>query len=1063
MTLTRTIWRHRKAVLTLVVIGCLLGGYFAFHLPVAIFPQLTVPRIIVSGEAGDIPVETTVTQVTRPLEAVISTVPGVEKVASTTSRGSNGIDVTFASGTDMELALQRVQSKISQEMPSLPPQSHVSATIVNPSIFPIMGYSLTSDRYDLSALRQMATQTMRPRLARLPGVAQIRVTGGDVPEFLITVSPAALAAHGLTMQQVEDAIASANNITSVGKFEHSYQRYEIFVSGLLRDENDLRNVTITTQSLTPITVADVATVTRSTREPTVLASGNGKPSVVLNVIKQPDANTIQVASEVRGELAQLQKTLPAGVSTSMFYDQSQIVAESESSVVESILVGGVLALIVLILFLGNMRAATIVLLLLPLTLLTTFTLMKFLGETLNIMTLGALAVALGLVIDDGIVVVENMFIQLEQGKSRLAAIASGLHTITPAMIGSSLTTMAAFLPLTFLGSVTGQFFAPLAIVMVATLFVSLMLALFLTPLLADYLFPSMFHPHSEAAKTPSRVQKVLLFFPAIFDKVAAWYQRFFVWSLNHSLVILLTLVPIMLGTYGLFTHVQTGFFPEFDEGAFVIDYKMPAGTSLQETNLAALQVEKVLGKTPEVAAWSRLTGALSGSGLELTEQNEGDILVRLKKQRSRSASDIMSALRSKIEGAQPKLQVDFAQMLQDGIGDIAGSPSPIEVKIFGDNTEKLVTLAHQAGNIISGVPGVVDEDDGVVDSGPEMLVRVNGANASRYGLTTGDVSAAAQAALRGTVATAIQQGEQNVDVRVRGQQPPGNVDEQTLPDVPIAAPVLKSTSGVPNSGTVPLSDVASLQLQQGTPLITRENQQQMFAVTARLEGRDLGSAMKDVQTRITQKLNLPPGYHVEYGGLYASQQQSFAQLGMVLMLAFLLVTTLLIIQFRSFRQALALFVAAILSLFGVLLGLFITRTPLNLSSFTGAIMIVGIVTENGIVLFDFFNHSRVKNPEMPLIEAMANAGQMRLRPILMTTLAAILAIFPLALGLGAGAAMQKPLAIAVIGGLSSAIFFTLVVAPVLYVASERLKGPFTRRLTSAEDDFDAIAQELAQE
>jgi CzcA family heavy metal efflux pump len=1061
MKLTRLVWHHRKAVLTLVLISCLLGGYFALHLPVAIFPQLTVPRIVISGEAGDIPIEATVTQVTRPLEAAVSTVPGVTRVASTTSHGSNGLDVSFSSGTDMQLALQRVQGKISEIRASLPAGANITAEIINPSIFPIMGYSLSSDHLGLVELRRLAIYTIRPRLARLPGVAQIRITGGDTPEFLLSVRPAALSARGLTLQDVQDAVAKANNISSVGQFDYSYQRYEIFVTGLLRDENDLRNVTVATKGNVPVLVSDIADVSRAIVQPTVLASGDGKPGVVLNVIKQPEANTVQVAQEVRAALLELGKTLPRGVSTSAFYDQSQIVQESEGSVVESIVIGGILALVVLMLFLGNGRAATIVLMLLPLTLLITFSLMKLLGETLNIMTLGALAVALGLVIDDGIVVVENMFHELEQGHSRSASIVAGLQAITPAMVGSSLTTMMAFLPLTFLGGVTGQFFAPLAIVMVATLFVSLVLALLLTPILADYLLPLKAPAHGTSSTRVSTLQRFTRFFPSLFDRVAHFYGRVLGWALRHPLVIFLLLMPVALGSYGLFTNLKTGFFPEFDEGAFVIDYKMPAGTSLAETDRVCRQVEGLLGKTPEVAAWSRLSGARSGSGLELAEQNQGDILVRLNKQRTRASDEVMSDVRSRIEGTQPKLQVDLIQILQDGIGDIAGSPSPIEVKIFGDDTAVLTKVASQANDIISKVPGVVDSSNGVVESGPSMTVRVDGARASRYGLTVDAVTSAAQAALRGSVATTLQQGEEGIDVRVRAAGVSHDLDPQSLPDVSIAAPALLSaTSSTRNGGTVPLRSLATLELQPGTPLITRENQQQMVAVTARLEGRDLGSGVRDVQNQLAQKLKLPPGYRLEYGGLYASQQESFAQLGTVLLLAFLLVTTLLVVQFRSFRQALALFFAAILSLFGVLLGLFVTKTPLNISSFTGAIMIVGVVTENGIVLFDFFNQLREREPHRPLIELMAEAGQARLRPILMTTMGAILALFPLALGLGAGAAMQKPLAVAVIGGLSVSTLFTLIVAPVLYVASENLRGPVGGRMTTAEADFTEIEREL---
>jgi len=1067
LQLTYFIWHHRKAALTLVAILCLLGTYFAGHLPVAIFPQLTVPRVVISADAGDIPIQTTLVQITRPLEASVSTVPGVTKVLSTTSRGSAGLDVAFADGTDMQLALQRVQGKVADVRPTLPPAANVTAAVVNPSIFPIIGYSLTSGRYSLAELRRTAQYTLRPRLARLPGVAQVRITGGDVPEYLVAVRPQALAERGVTLQDVQDALAKANGVASVGHFDYSYQRHEILVTGLLRDESDIAGVTVATKGGVPVLLSDLATVSRAVQPPAVLASGNGaggvsQPAVVVNIIKQPEANTVAVADEVHVAAADLAKTLPPGVTVTLFYDQSEIVRQSESSVVESIVIGGVLALIVLMLFLGNLRAASVVLVILPLTLLITFSLMKALGQSLNIMTLGALAVALGLVIDDGIVVVENIFHELEQGRSRGAAIASGLHAITPAMVGSSLTTMMAFLPLIFLGGVTGQFFGPLALVMIATLFVSLVLALLLTPILADFLLPKTMGPHDDGPRE-SALARVVDFFPRLFDRFALVYGRFLAACLRRPAAVLLLLLPVAAASYLLFTHLQTGFFPEFDEGAFVIDYKMPAGTSLAETDRVSRQIEGLLAKTPEVAGWSRLTGALSGSGLELVEQSQGDILVRLKDKRNRAADDVMAGLRGQIETSLPAMQIDFAQMLQDSIGDMAGSPAPIEVKIFGDDTATLARLAHQAGDIVGRTPGVVDENDGVVQSGPQVSVRVDTQRASRYGLTTDAVTAAATAALSGTVATVVQQGEEGIGVRVEAAHAPGDITPTTLPDVPIAAPALGggASAASPGGGTVPLGSIAELSPEPGTPLVSRENQQQRVAVTARLEGRDLGSAVKDVQGRLARGLPLPPGYRVEYGGLYASQQDSFGQLAVVLVLAVCLVSTLLVIQFRSFRQAFALFAAAILSMFGVLLGLFVTATPLNISSFTGAIMIVGIVTENGIVLFDFFNHQRRAGPERPVAELMVEAARMRLRPILMTTVGAILALFPLALGLGAGAAMQKPLAVAVIGGLSVSTLFTLVVAPVLFVSLERPHGPFARRLNATEEDCEAIEKELA--
>ncbi|MGI4789783.1 MAG: efflux RND transporter permease subunit, partial [Janthinobacterium lividum] len=728
---------------------------------------------------------------------------------------------------------------------------------------------------------------------------------------------------------------------------------------------------------------------------------------------------------IKKALAEAAPLLPPGVTVSNFYDQSEIVIGSQHSVIEALMLGGALALVVLMLFLGNLRTAAIVLFILPLTIIISFALMKLLGQTRNIMTLGALAVALGLVIDDGIVVVENMFQELEEGKERSEAIAAGLKAITPAMVGSSLTTMAAFLPLTFLNDLTGQFFGPLALVMIATLTISLALALLLTPILAGWLLPKTAAAHSGAK--PNLLAQILGFFPRQFDTIVRVYARSLRWCLRHNFVVLLLLLPVALGTFLLYQRIQTGFFPEFDEGEFILDYQLPAGTSLTEASHVSGQIETVLAQTPEIAAWSRQTGAQNG--FAITTQNVGDMTVRLKSNRSRDINTVMDDIRTQVEAKYPAAQVDFHQTLQDNIGDIAGNPNPVEIKIFGPDQKTLEDLAVQIDGVIAKLPYVVDDFSGVIHSSPESVLNVNTQEAQRYGLTTDDITQAVQAALQGVEPTQVQQGEQAVGVRVVLTHPGETLDPDFLPHILVASPV--------TGGDVPVSEVATVVSEPGASQVTRENQRQMISVTASLKDRDLGSATQAIQREVG-KVALPSGYTIEYGGLYASQQQSFAELGQTLLITMMLVFTLLVFQFRSIRQAAALLIAAVLSLFGVLAALMLTNTPLNISSFTGAIMIIGIITENGIVLFAFFNHLRHLDPHGDLTAQIEEAGEKRLRPILMTTIGAILALMPLALGLGAGAALQKPLAIAVIGGLSVSTLFTLIVAPVLFATLEGL-------------------------
>ncbi len=1024
MGLSAFVQHYRKAILLLTVLLCLGGFYASQALPVAIFPDLTAPRIIVSADAGDTPIPTVLANITRPLENAVAGVPGVARVHSLTQRGGDELDVNFNWGTDMASTLQQVQARIATVQTTLPPGTNVTAERLNPSVFPVMGYSLYSKTVSQQELRRLALYTLRPRLLRVPGVREIAVQGGDTPDFLVELNPTALLARGVSASDVENALAKNNEINAVGHYEQSFLRYQILVSGLFSTTRDIANVTVAVKDRVPVTVGQVGTVRQSVEAHTVEASGDGRPAVLLNIIKQPTGNTVQVSDGIRKTLAEAAPLLP-DVTVTNFYDQADIVIGSQHSVIEALILGGALALVVLMFFLGNLRTAAIVLIILPLTVVITFALMKLLGQTMNIMTLGALAVALGLVIDDGIVVVENMYHELESGKERPEAIAAGLKAITPAMIGSSLTTMAAFLPLTFLNDLTGQFFGPLSLVMIATLAVSLALSLLLTPILAGWLLPA----RAEApAKKPSFGARVLGFFPRQFDRIVRVYARVLGWCLRRKAVVLLLLLPLIFGTYLLYNRIETGFFPEFDEGGFVLDYQLPAGTSLAEADKVSGQIEAVLAHTPEVAAWSRRTGAQLG--FDITTENRGDMSVRLKSDRTRDIDEIMDDVRTQVTAKFPAADVDFHQTLQDNIGDIAGSPNPVEVKIFGSDQATLETLAQQVDGVLAKLPYIVGDVSGVVHSNPEAVLTVNTDRAQRYGLTADDITQAATAALQGVEPTRVQQGEEAVGVRVVLAHPGQALDQNFLPDILVASPV--------TGGDIPISEVATVERLPGASQVTREDQRQMISVTASLKNRDLGSATSDIQAQVKKQVPLPPGYSIEYGGLYASQQQSFSELGTTLLVTMLLVFTLLVFQFRSIRQAAALLLAAILSLFGVLLALFLTKTPLNISSFTGAIMIIGIITENGIVLFDFFNHLRRQHPDRPLAAVMAEAGEQRLRPILMTTIGAILALMPLALGLGAGAALQKPLAIAVIGGLSVSTLFTLLIAPVLFVSLEGL-------------------------
>jgi CzcA family heavy metal efflux pump len=1003
--------RHARAIALIVAGLIVMGVVTALSLPVAIFPNLAIPRIILAAEGGDAPANSVLISVTKPIEDAVSTVPGLTLVQSQTVRGSAGFTLTFADGTDMGNALQLVNAKLSEIRSTLPPDVKTTAERLNATVMPILDYSITSKTRSLSELRNLALYTIRPRVARVPGVARVLVNGGDIKEMVITARPDKLAAYQIPLSQIEDAVTKSNSVTAVGGYDYRYQHDLVIVSGLLTTPESVGKLVVAVKNRIPVMLSDVATVKEEIQRKTVLATGQGREAVLLNIVRQPEGNTIEVARDVTAELNSLKSTLPSDVTIVPFYDQSQIVRESAISVVEAIAVGGFLALIVISCFLRNLRSAIVSLSLLPITLLTSFVALRLMGMSLNIMTLGALAVALGLVIDDSIVVVEHIWHNLELGQPRAEAVRNGFKEISPAMFASSLATMVVFLPLIFLPGVSGQFFSPLAETMIATLAISLALSISVIPLLAIALFP-LSHK-LPAGKDPAGFTGRL-------------YGRVMRGLLRAKYGTVLLLLPLAAAGFFLFQKLETGFMPEFDEGAFVIDYKMPAGTTLTETDRVMKQVENILADTEGVQTWSRLTGAQSGSGLEITSQNQGDLLVRLTTGKRDSADDIIDDVRKKILTQVPNIDVDIKQILGDLIGDLAGAPSPLEVKIFGPDITQIKELAESIGKQVASVPHVVDMEDGITDSGPEATLVVDPIRSSLLGLNTDSISSGATGALDGDEVGSIRRGELLEPIRVRYPYKRESTEDQ------LAKLNIVNSTGQP----VPLDAISDISIKEGSPELDRENQRLMDSVTARFEGVDLGTGIAAVKAKLAN-YPLPPGYTIEYGGLYKSQQESFSALRNVLLTAAALVFVVLLLAFRSFRVSITLLIAGISALTGVVLALFLTKTPLNISSYTGAIMIVGIVTENGVLLFD--EYRRRSDSARPSDERLIESGISRLRPILMTTFAAILTLFPLALGLGAGAAMQKPLAIAVIGGLALSTLFTLVFAPLIYSVLHDIK------------------------
>ena len=1040
MSLASFVSGQSRAVLVLVLLLCAAGFYAGFHLPTAIFPETNFPRIVIVVDNGVVPAAQMLVSVTRPIEEAMNGIPGVTRIKSTTARGSADISLFFDWHTDVLFTLQLVQARLSQLASSLPPTASIrNVDRLTFAVFPVTGYSLTSDKRDPALLRDIAVNTLRPRLARLPGVANVAVAGGRVREYHVRVDPASLNARGVSLQQVTDAVRNSNVVASPGQIEENHRLELVLVSGQATLPEELGAIVVATVNSAPVRVSDVATVTAGVEPQYTIVTADGRPAVLLDVLRQPDANTVTVTNEVKAELADAENVLPRDVKVTPFYDQSLLVRASMTSVRDAILIGLLLSVAILWAFLRNWGTTFVAILVIPVTVLVTFLAMYVVGLSFDLMTLGGVAAAIGLVIDDAIVVVENIYTHLARGQSRREAVQRAVTEITAPIIGSTVTPVVVFLPLTLLTGVTGVFFRSLALTMAVALLTSLVLALSFTPVLAERFVkarPRNRRTPVEKGSQPgvrglSRREAEMRagdlqeeretgrFLTAILRR----YEAVLELALKRSSLVFVLALAVLAGSYLLYRRLGSEFLPAFDEGAFVLDYVAPPGTSLAETNRMLQNVERMLEATPEVESYSRRTGLQLG--LAITEPNTGDFLVMLRAKRARSTEAVTDDLRGKIESSEPALRIEFVGILSDLIGDLTSSPAPVEIRLFSEDAAALHATARRVEEAIKKVPGVVDTFDGVVVSGPAITFQVDPERAARLGVSATDVASAVTTALTGEAASSILQRGRLITVRV--VLPPSELQSLEA----LRSLQVRSATG----GQFRLDQVADVAYDTGQTEIGRDGLRQSVAVTARLSASDLGTAIRQIKARLARDVKLPPGMTVEYGGLYAEQQASFGELLQSLVLAVALVFLVLLIEFRSFAHPVAIVAGAVLALGGVLAGLFVTGSTLNVVSMMGMIMVVGIVAKNGILMLDAVEEHRASGDS--LHEALVRSGRRRFRPVLMTSLAAILGMLPLALALGSGAELLQPLAIAVIGGLTVALLFSLVVTPTLYAVLSR--------------------------
>ena len=983
----------------MLIIILAAGIYCYSNMQSSLFPEVTFPKIKIIADSGLQPVGKMMVTVTKPLENAIKRVPNLKVVRSITSRGNCEISAFMEWNADIDLSKEQIESSINQIKNDLPVGTNLSVEKMNPSILPVIGYVIDGKGRSNIELNQIANYTIKPYLSQAKGVAVVGVIGGKTKEYHIELQPQKMAALGVTPARIAAALGQTNFISSNGYLTDYNRLYLTVTDANVQNLEELENLVISNDGKRVLQLKDVGIIKIAEQAQYVRINANGESAILMAVVKQPNANLIEVTDGVSQKVKELNEhILPKGIKLTPYYVQAEFVNDSIKSVNDSLWIGLLLAILVSILFLRSFKSSTVILITIPITLSLTLIVLYVIGYNFNIMTLGAIAASIGLIIDDAIVVVEQIHRTHEEfpEKPTKELLSGSVNFLLPAMIGSSISTIVIFLPFVILSGVAGAYFKILTNTMMITLICSFLVTWIGLPVI--YLFLSgktnrVSKPHPEAHKKSEKWISYFILRPVI----------------SFAFMIFLVSAVIFIST-----RLKTGFLPDMDEGSIVLDYTSPPGTSLQETDRMLGEVEKIFPSIPEIETYSRRTGAQMG--FFITEPNYGDYLIQLKKSRKRTTDEVIDEIRKKVESSQPALKIDFGQVISDMLGDLMSSTQPIEIKIYGDNVNILQGLARQVAKITSNVEGTADVFNGITIAGPSISVEPDNKKLALLGVTPADFQNQLQTQLEGVIVGNIYEKEQLTAVRMLYPDAINTSFEK----------IKKGSIFIPEGKLHPLDQLSHIKVDPGSAEIDRENLQSMIPVTARLNNRDLGSVMKDLQQKIQSQVNLPQGYHITYGGAYEEQQKSFSELMMILITAVLLVFATMLFLFKEFHVALLIILIALLGISGSMIALYLTDTPLNVGSYTGIIMIIGIIGENAIFTFLQFEQTlKIDTAHGAVVYAIAT----RLRPKLMTALGAIIALSPIALGIGTGAQLHQPLAIAVIGGFIVALPLLLIVYP----------------------------------
>ncbi|MFB0565508.1 MAG: efflux RND transporter permease subunit [Candidatus Aminicenantaceae bacterium] len=1007
----------RKVTTAMLAMILVVLGVIAFtQLGLDLFPDIEFPTVSVITVYTGASSEDIENTITRPLEQIISSVNRVNKVNSITLEGASVIMVEFEWGTNLDFAAQDVRDQVGLYRNFIPEEA-TDPLVVKFDIgqFPIIFGGITADMPTYE-LKELIEDEVAPRLERIDGVASAQVFSMEVREILVDVDKAALESHNLALDRILLALRMENLNLPAGYIEERHSEFLVRTLGEYKILDDIRNTVVgTTQAGQPVYLKDVAEVRDTMKEGRFLARIQGKNGVFYVISKRSGANSVTAANAVKKELARIQKTLPPDVEFFPFMDQSEMITQVIRRTGNNALVGGILAILFILIFLRNWRPTITIFLAIPLSIITTFIAFYLAGYTINLLTLGGLALGIGMLVDNSIVVIENIFRHMEEGKEKNESAKKGASEVGMAITASTLTTIAVFFPMVFAQGITGKLTRGLALAIAFSLLASLFVALTVVPMVASLIFKANNRYDKEGKKVRKRQ----------FEGVRNFYRKILHQALRRRWWVLGGVLGLFLLSFVIVPFLGTEFMPHMDRDMLILSVKMPVGTALEETNRVVSLVEDVLATQPEVETVSAQVGSQAeespadlAGGFSTTGTHEGIVWVGLVKKSERSLLDI--EIMEKIRGKLPKLKdvkfeaMDLSQMM-------GGAQTPVEVKIFGKDLTILKEIADNMVERIKDIEGLRDVTHTMAEAKPEYHIRVNREQASRLGLMVSQVANTVQTASLGKVATQFREGSEEIDIRVRfNKESRDSLDD--IKNIPIMTPL---------NNMVRLDQVASISQGEGPIRITRENQAREITVTGNIAGRDLGSIVRDIKGKIADiERGMPSGYFVELGGQYEQMQEAFLIMAGAFALATLLVYMIMASQFESFVHPFVIMFTIPLGLIGVILALLFTGKPVSLPVLIGFIMLGGIAVNNGIVMVDYMNQLKRRGVEKS--EAILQASSVRLRPVLITAFTTILGMMPMALSVSEGAEMRAPMAVTVIGGLMATTLLTLFVIPIIY-------------------------------